>query len=132
MLGNYAQATDAVLEQLALYHDLSLRPDAGGGTLLLCVAAIAARRGPRRVAALIAGAATSRFEERPRMAAEELLFNRIHDQLLKPMRETDPLTWDAAAQAGRQLSDPDVIDTGLGALKGRPQQATTIATDSRV
>jgi tetratricopeptide (TPR) repeat protein len=131
MLGNYEKATDAVLEQLALHRDLALRPDAGGGILLLCTAAIAAQRGTRRDAALLAGAASSRFEERPRMAAEELVFNRIHDQLLKPVGESDPRTWDAAAQAGRRLSDPDAIDIALGALEGRPQPAIAIATDGQ-
>ena len=131
MLGNYDQATDALLAQLALYRDLSPRPHAGGGVMLLCAAAIAAHRGARRDAAQIAGAATTRFGNRSRMAAEEVVFDRIHDELLRPVRDADPQTWDAAARVGRSLTEPDATRIALRALEGRPQRATVTASDGQ-
>jgi tetratricopeptide (TPR) repeat protein len=129
MLSNYEEATDALSEQLELCRDLSL--DRAVEKALLCAAAIAAHRGAYRLAGLLAGAATTRFEDQPRMAAEELIFHRIEDQLLKPPRETDPQTWDGAARDGRSLSDHDAIDIALRALEGRPQRATVTATDGQ-
>ena len=129
MQGNYYQATDALLEQLALHRELSPRPDAGGGALLQAAAAIATHRRSRRDAALLAGAAAARFDNRPTMVAEELVFHRIHDQLLKPMRDTDPQTWDAAARTGASMSDHDALNIALRALEHRPAPATANATD---
>jgi predicted ATPase/class 3 adenylate cyclase len=118
MLTNDQQATDALSEQLELCRDHSLDHTVEGA--LLCTAVIAAHRGPRHDAGLLAGAATTRFENRRRMAAEELIFRRIQDQLLRPVRETDPPTWDAATRAGGTLSDHEAIDIALRALQRRP------------
>jgi hypothetical protein len=73
MLGNYDEASDALSEQLALYRELSPRPNAGASVL--------------------------------------------HEQLIKPMRDTDPKTWDAAARAGAGMSDHDALDIALRALE---------------
>jgi tetratricopeptide (TPR) repeat protein len=129
MLGNHDKACDALSEQLALYRELSPRPDAGASLLLLATAAIAARRGARHDAALLAGAVTTSFQNLPRMVAEERVFHRLHEQLLKPMRDTDPQTWDAAAQAGATMSDHDALDIALRALEHRPAPATVKTTD---
>jgi hypothetical protein len=96
---------------------------------LLCTATIAAHRGARHDAALLAGAASTRFEKRRRMAAEELVFRRIEDQLLRAVRETEPQSLDSAARAGGALGDPDAIELALRALKDRPEQATVKAAD---
>ncbi len=122
MLTNDQQATDALSEQLGLCRDLSL--DRTVEEALLCTAAIAAHRGARRDAGLLAGAATTRFENRRRMAVEELVFRRIQDQHLRHVRDTDPRTWDAAARAGGTLSDHDAIDVALRVLERRPPRAT--------
>jgi predicted ATPase/DNA-binding SARP family transcriptional activator len=127
MLTNDQEAADALSEQLGLCRDRSL--DRTVEEALLCTAAIAAHRGARHDAGLLAGAATTRFENRRRMAAEELVFRRIQDQLLRPVRETDPRTWDAAARAGGALSDHEAIDIALRALEARPRPATATATD---
>ena len=119
MLTNDQEATDALSEQLGLCRDLSL--DRTLEEALLCTAAIAAHRGARRDAGLLAGAATTRFENRRRMAVEELVFRRIQDQHLRHVRDTDPRTWDAAARAGGTLSDHDAIDIALRVLDRPPQ-----------
>jgi predicted ATPase/DNA-binding SARP family transcriptional activator len=122
MLNNHQEATDALSEQLGLCRDLSLAHPVERA--LLCTAAIAARCGARHDAGLLAGAATTRFQKQRRMASEELLFRRIQDQLLTPMRETDPQTWEADARAGGTLSDDDAIDIALRTLevhRGEPQ-----------
>ena len=131
MLGNYDEACDALSEQLALYRELSPRPDVGASVLLLVTAAIAARRGARHDAALLAGAVTTSFQNLPRMVAEERVFHRLHEQLLKPMRDIDPQTWDAAARAGASMSDHDALDIALRALEHRPPPATVNATDGQ-
>ncbi len=92
-------------------------------------AAIAALRGAHHDAGLLAGAATARFETRLRMPAEELIFRRIHDELLRRVSGTDPGAWDAATRAGVALSNDDPIDLALRALEHRPAPATVNATD---
>jgi predicted ATPase/DNA-binding SARP family transcriptional activator len=116
MLANHQEATDALFEQLVLCRDLSLSHTLEEG--LMCTAVVAAHRGDLQDAGLLAGAATTRFENQPRMTAEELVFRRIHDQLLIHLRDTDHGTWDAAAQAGGTLSDHDAIEIALHALEG--------------
>jgi hypothetical protein len=86
----------------------------------MCTAVVAAHRGALQDAGLLAGAATTRFENQPRMAAEELVFRRIHDQLLRHLRASDRGTWDAAQQAGGSLSDHDAIEVAIHALQDRP------------
>ncbi len=127
MITNYEEAADALSEQLRLCRDHSL--DQTPEAALLCTAAIAAHRGARHDAGLLAGAASTRFEKRHRMAAEELVFRRIEDQLPRDLRETDPQSWDSAARAGGALGDRDAIELALRALKDRPEQATVNATD---
>ena len=129
MLANDQDATDALLEQLCLCRDLSLERIVEEA--LLCAAAIATHRGARHDAAMLAGAATFRFENQRRMAAEDLIFRRVHDQLLTPVREADPRTWDAAARAGATLGDHDAIDLALRALERRPQRAPVRARDGQ-
>jgi predicted ATPase/DNA-binding SARP family transcriptional activator len=129
MITNYEQAADALSEQLRLCRDLSL--DQTVEEALLCTAPIAAHRGARHDAALLAGAASTRFEKRRRMAAEELVFRRIEDELLRDLRQTDPQSWDSAAQAGGALGDRDAIELALRALKDRPEQATVSPTDHK-
>jgi hypothetical protein len=124
---NYEDAADALSQQLRLCRDLSL--DQTVEEALLCTATIAAHRGERHDAGLLAGAASTRFEKRRRMTAEELVFRRIEDQLLKAARDTDPQSWDSAARAGGALGDRDAIGLALRALKDRPAQATVNATD---
>jgi predicted ATPase len=124
MLANDLAATGALSEQLALCRDLSLERNVEEG--LLCAAAIAAHRGAREDAGRLTGAATFRFEHQRRHAAEELVFRRLHDQLLGPAREADPDTWDAAARAGAALSNHDAIDIALHAL-ARTQRSTVTA-----
>jgi tetratricopeptide (TPR) repeat protein len=116
MLTNDQEAADALSEQFGLCRDLPL--DRAVEEALLCTAGIAAHRGAPHDAGLFAGAATTRFENQPRMAAEELRFRRIQHQLLTHVRETDPRTWDAAARAGGALSDRDAIDVALRVLEG--------------
>jgi predicted ATPase/class 3 adenylate cyclase len=125
MLTNYEEAADALSEQLRLCRDLSL--DQTVEEALLCTAAIAAHRGARHDAGLLASAASTRFEKRPRMPAEDLVFRRIEDQL----READLQSWDSAARAGGALGDRDAIELALRALKDRPEQATVNATDDK-
>jgi predicted ATPase/DNA-binding SARP family transcriptional activator len=127
MITNYEEAADALSEQLRLCRDLSL--DQTVEEALLCTATIAAQRGARHDAALLAGAASSRFEKRRRMAAEELVFRRIEDELLRDLRETDPQSRDSAARAGGAIGDREAIELALRALKDRPEQATANATD---
>jgi hypothetical protein len=98
---------------------------------LLCAATIAAHRGARHDAALLAGAASTRFEKRRRIPAEELVFRRIEDELLRGVRETDPQSQDFAARAGGALGDRDAIELALRALENRPEQATVNATDDK-
>jgi hypothetical protein len=129
MLANDDEARDALSEQLALCRDLSL--ERIFEEVLLCAAAIAAPRGACHEAALLAGAAISRFETQRRMVAEDLVFRRIHDQLLTPVREADPRTWDAAVRAGADLSDHDAIDIALRVLERRPQRAALTATNGQ-
>jgi predicted ATPase/DNA-binding SARP family transcriptional activator len=129
MLTNHQEAADALSEQLELCRDLSL--DRTVEEALLCTAAIAAHRGARHDAGLLAGAATTRFQNRPRMAAEELLFRRIQDQLPRHMSETDPHSWDAATQAGGALNEHDAIKIALRALERRPERPTVTATDGQ-
>ncbi len=121
MLTNDQEATDALSEQLGLCRDLSL--DHTLEEALLCTAAMAAHAGARHDAGLLAGAATTRFENRRRMAAEDLIFRRIQDQLLTSVRDTDPRNWDAAARAGGTLSDHDAIDLALRVLERRKPPA---------
>jgi hypothetical protein len=124
MLGDDQAAADALSEQLRICCDLSLERSVEEA--LLCAAAIAAHRGERHDAGLLAGAATFRFENQRRMFAEDLVFRRIHDQLLAPVRETDPLSWDAAGRAGATLSDRDAIAVARRTLEARhPALATT-------
>jgi predicted ATPase/DNA-binding SARP family transcriptional activator len=118
MLNNYEEATDALSEQLGLCRDRSL--DQTVEEALLCTAAIAAHRGARHAAGLLAGAATTRFENRRRMAAERLVFGRIEDRLLRHVRDTDAQNWDAAARAGGALNDHDAIEIAFRTLEGRP------------
>jgi len=125
MLTNDQEAAHALSEQLALCRDLSL--DQTVEEALLCTAALAAHRGPHHDAGLLVGAATARFENRRRMPAEELLFRRIQDQLLRHVSEVDPRAWDAATRAGAALSDHDAIDIALHALEDL-QRATVTAT----
>jgi predicted ATPase/DNA-binding SARP family transcriptional activator len=127
MLRNYEEAADALSEQLRLCRDMSL--DQTVEEALLCAAAIAAHRGARHDAALLAGAANTRFETRRRIPAEELVFRRIEDELLKPARETDSQSRDSATRTGGALGDRDAIELGLRALEKRPEQATVDATD---
>jgi predicted ATPase/class 3 adenylate cyclase len=129
MLTDDQEAADALSEQLALCRELSL--DRTVEEALLCAAAIAAHRGARHDAGLLAGAATFRFETQRRLAAEDLVFRRIQDQLLTPVRETDPHTWDAAARAGATLSDHDAIAIALRALEARPRRGLVTASDGR-
>ena len=65
----------------------------------------------------MAGAATTGFHTQRSMVAEELVFRRIQDQLLTPVREADPHTWDAATRAGAMLSDHDAINIALARSK---------------
>jgi predicted ATPase/DNA-binding SARP family transcriptional activator len=116
MLKNYDEAADALSDELGLCRDLSL--DRTVEETLLCTAAIAAHRGARHDAGLLAGAATTRFEHQPRMAAEELRFRRVQHHFLSHVRETDPRTSEAAARAGGNMSDHDAIDLALRALEG--------------
>ena len=116
MLGEDQEAADALSEQLGLCRDLSL--DQTVEEALLCTAAVAALRGAHHDAGLLAGAATARFETRLRMPAEELIFRRIHDELLRRVTETDSGAWDAATRAGVALSNDDAIDLALRALSG--------------
>jgi tetratricopeptide (TPR) repeat protein len=118
MLADYREATDALLEELVLCRDLSLNRPLEEA--LLCTAVVAAHRGALQDAGLLAGAATTRFQDQPGMAAEELIFRRIHDQLLKHLRDPDRGTWDAAAQAGGTLSDHDAIEVAIHALDAQP------------
>jgi predicted ATPase/class 3 adenylate cyclase len=129
MLANDQEATGALSEQLALCRDLSLERTVEEG--LLCAAAIAAHRGAHHDAGLLAGAATVRFKNQRHHLAEDLVFRRLHDQLLGPVRETDPDTWDAAARAGATLSDHDAIDVALNALEARTQRSTLTATNGQ-
>jgi predicted ATPase len=129
MLTNEHEATEALSEQLRLCRALSL--DRPVEEALLCTAVIAAHRGAPHHAGMLAGAATARYENQRRMAAEDLVFRRIQDQLLTTARRTDPRTWDAAAQAGRTLSDHDAIDIALRALEWRPQQAAVTTGDAQ-
>ena len=122
MVTNYEEAADALSEQLRLCRDLLL--DQTPEAALLCTAAIAAHRGARHDAGLLAGAASTRFKQRRRMAAEELVFRRIEDQLSRDLRETDPQSWDSAARAGGALGNRDAIELALRALKDRPEQVT--------
>jgi hypothetical protein len=126
---NDQEAADALSEQLGLCRDQSL--DQTVEEALLCTAAIAAHRGARHDAGLLAGAATARFENRRRMMAEELLFRRIQGQLLSSVSGTDPGAWDAATRAGTALNDHDAIDIALRTLEGRPRRATGSATDGQ-
>jgi hypothetical protein len=96
--------------------------------MLLCAAALAARRGACHDAGLLAGAATTLVESNTRMAAEELVFRRIQDELLKPVRDAEPNSWDAAARAGGALNERDAIDIALRALQRRPQRGTVTAS----
>ena len=121
MLTNYEEAAGALSEQLGLCRDLSL--DQTAEEALLCTAVIAAHRGARQEAGLLAGAASTRFEKRRRMAAEELLFRRIKEQLPTDVRETEARTGDSAARAGDTLSDHDAIHIALRALKVDRRQA---------
>ena len=92
-------AADALSEQLELWRERSL-----GDLLdepLLCSAAIAARSGALRGAAVLAGAATTAVESSSRMAAEEVVFRRIQDEILEPVRQADPAAWDEAERVGR-------------------------------
>jgi predicted ATPase/DNA-binding SARP family transcriptional activator len=123
MITNHEKAAEALSEQLRLCRDLAL--DQTVEEALLCTATIAAQRGARNDAGLLAGAASTRFEKRRRMAAEELVFRRIEDQL----REANPQSWDSAAQAGAALGDRDAIELALRALENRPKQATVNTTD---
>ena len=118
MLSEDQEAADALSEQLGLCRDLSL--DQTVEEALLCTAAITALRGAHHDAGLLAGAATARFETRLRMPAEELIFRRIHDELLRRVSGTDPGAWDAATRAGVALSNDDPIDLALRALEGCP------------
>jgi tetratricopeptide (TPR) repeat protein len=127
MVTNYEEAADALSEQLRLCRDLSL--DQTVEEALLCTATIAAHRGERHDAGLLAGAASTRFDKRRRMPAEELLFRRIRDQLLRAARETDPQSWDSAARAGGALRERDAVELALRALNDPPDQAAAIATD---
>ena len=127
MITNYEEAADALAEQLRLCRELAL--DQTVEEALLCTATIAAHRGARHDAALLAGAASTRFEKRRRIPAEELVFRRIEDELLRGVRETDPQSWDFAARAGAALSDRDAIELALRALENRPEQATVNTTD---
>jgi predicted ATPase/DNA-binding SARP family transcriptional activator len=120
MIGNCEEAADALSEQLRLCRDLSL--DQTVEEALLCTAVIAASRGERHPAGLLAGAAGTRFEKRRRMAAEELVFRRIEDRLFRDLPETDPQSWDSAAGAGDALGDRDAIELALRALKDRPSK----------
>jgi predicted ATPase/DNA-binding SARP family transcriptional activator len=129
MLTHYEEAAAALSEQLGLCRDLSL--DRTVEEALLCTAAIAAHRGACDDAAVLAGAATTRFERRRRMAVEELVFHRVEDQVLRQVRETDPQTWEAAAREGGALNDHDAIDIALRALEHRPPTATVTATDGQ-
>ena len=79
MITNYEEAADALSEQLRLCRDLAL--DQTVEEALLCTATIAAHRAARHDAGLLAGAASTRFEKRRRIPAEELVFRRIEDQL---------------------------------------------------
>jgi hypothetical protein len=121
MLTNYEEAAGALSEQLGLCRDLSL--DQTAEEALLCTAVIAAHRGARQEAGLLAGAASTRFEKRRRIAAEELLFRRIKEQLPTDVRETEARTGDSAARAGDTLSDHDAIHIALRALKVDRRQA---------
>ena len=110
-------AADALSEQLELWRERSL-----GDLLdepLLCSAAIAARSGALRGAAVLAGAATTAVESSSRMAAEEVVFRRIQDEILEPVRQADPAAWDEAERVGRGLTGHDAIDLALRTL--RPQ-----------
>jgi predicted ATPase/class 3 adenylate cyclase len=127
MLANDQEATGALSEQLALCRDLSLERTVEEG--LLCAAAIVAHHGARDDAGLLAGAATFRIDNQRRHVAEDLVFRRLHDQLLGPVRETDPDTWDAAVRAGATLSDHDAIDIALRALEARAQPSTVTASN---
>ena len=129
MLANDEEAADTLSDLLRLCRALSLERTVREA--LLCAAAIAAHRGARHEAALLAGAATFRFEHERRMAAEDLVFRRIDDQLLAPVRQSDPRTWDAAARAAATLSDQEAIALALGVLEARPQQALATASDGR-
>jgi predicted ATPase/class 3 adenylate cyclase len=129
MLGHDQEAADALSEQLGLCRALSLERSVEEA--LLCAAAIAAHRGARHDAGLLAGAAAFRFKNQRRMAAEDLVFRRIQDQLLTPARETDPRTWDAAARAGATLSEHDAISIAFRALEARPQRDLVTASDGQ-
>jgi predicted ATPase/class 3 adenylate cyclase len=129
MLANDQQATRALSEQLTLCRAFSLERTVEEG--LLCAAAIAAHRGALDDAGLLAGAATFRFENQRRHAAEDLVFRRLHDQLLRPARQTDPETWDAAARASATLSDHDAIDIALHALERRAQRSMVSASNGQ-
>jgi hypothetical protein len=126
---NHEEAADAPSEQLRLCRDLAL--DQTVEEALLCAATIAAHRAARHDAALLAGAASTRFEKRRRIPAEELVFRRIEDELLRGVRETDPQSQDFAARAGGALDDRDAIELALRALENRPEQATVNATDDK-
>jgi hypothetical protein len=115
--------------KLRLCRDLSL--DQTVEEALLCTATIAAHRGAHPDAGLLAAAATTRFEKRPRIPAEELGFRRIEDQLLGALRDTDPQNRDHAARASGALGDRDAIELALRALKDQPEQATVNATDDK-
>jgi hypothetical protein len=126
MLGHHQEAANALSEQLGLCRDLAL--DRTVEEALLCTSAIAAHRGARHDAALLAGAATTRFETRRRMAVEQLVFHRIQE-LLTRVRESDPQTWDAAAQEGSALNDHDAIEIALRTLGRRTSSAVVTASD---
>jgi predicted ATPase/class 3 adenylate cyclase len=128
-LGNEHQATDALSEQLKLWRDCCFTGPVD--EMLLCAAALAARRGACHDAGLLAGAATTLVESKTRMAAEELVFRRIQDELVKPVREADPNSWDAAARAGGALNERDAIDVALRALQRRPQRGTVTASNGQ-
>jgi tetratricopeptide (TPR) repeat protein len=130
-LRNDDQATNAVTEQLTLWRDSSFSGPVD--EMLLCAAALAARRGAFHDAALLSDAAAALVETTTRMAAEELVFRRIQSEFLRPARETDPDSWDAAARAGGALNERDAIDTALRALEAPSRRATqTTSSGPRV
>ena len=128
-LGNEDQATDALTEQLTLWRDSSFSGPVD--EMLLCAAALAARSGACHDAGLLAGAATALVESKTRMAAEELVFRRIQSELLRPAREADPDSWDAAARTGATLNERDALDTALRTLQGPLRRPTLTASSGQ-
>ena len=116
-------------EQLTLWRDSSFSGPVD--EMLLCASALAARRGACYDAGLLSGAATALVESETRMAAEELVFRRIHSEFLKPAREADPDSWDAAARTGGALNERDAVDTALRALEGPSRRATLTASSGQ-